>query len=572
MAINLQGTSKNIPNAVKSESAKIKVIEDIIFATESYLFDHLDQKGVFLDISFAPRLLESLLLASYIKKYYPGQNHPIDIMIEKVTDEVLTTSDSGLDVNIQYQMLTLYRASEINMDHWVKLFSGLLREAFEIDTKENYERKILIFFVSALFISINKDKSFNYLLQKIQKMMADYQKEKKKNVDRSNNWNVIYPFLVKLFITQDIDKKTQITDLILNSQSSNGSFFQNHTTTLIILHSLKFLDVETLHESFKKKLSLAEDYVLKYSNVGLSILSSMSHYNTVLLYSFKALWTRQVPSNRLLVNELLHLQHADGGWGVIAEASSDFDMTSLTLLYLNEFHQNFGGQDIEEAIIRSLTNYYQAVRKNGSFVTYIGSEDPLSEMTARGILLASVITNYFSDESVFEIVKEGLMWLNVQQNKEGYFNDQSYSFSKIYSIAQVAISLYFIKKSKIDLYADKEIRKLVNNLEQRMFLFLMNIQNPNGTFGATVKTQFIAEQQSTIYGLIALSCLNHQSVQHKLTYNYFINHLRDNDNVIRKSYPEGTGPRPLRYNDLSHGPLFSLIAMYCLLNILKYET
>ena len=94
----------------------------------------------------------------------------------------------------------------------------------------------------------------------------------------------------------------------------------------------------------------------------------------------------------------------------------------------------------------------------------------------------------------------------------------------------------------------------------------MNNQNDDGTFGADIKTKFISEQQSTIYALITLSLLKPQSSQLKLTLQYFITHLLDNDYLIRKSYPEGTGPRPLRYNDLTHGTLFSLLAMYCILN------
>ena len=571
MTLRIKGILKN-SNIFEKKIImdNIEVIEEIIIANETYFEKNMDEKGIFLNIPFAPRLLESLLLASYIKRYHSEKNKSIDTMIEKVTNEVLVTSESGLDVNIQYQLLILYRAQEINIEHWLKLFTGLLREAFVIDTIENYQRKLLIFLISALFISINNRKAFPFLLQNIQKILFGYQKEKKKHKDQANNWNQIYPFLVKLFITQDPEEQIQLTKLILNLQSPEGSFFQNHTTTLIVLHTLKYLSVENLLGEFKERIRLIEVYILNYSDDGLSVLPSMNHYITILLFSLKALLTKRVPLNRLLINKLLYLQNTDGGWGVIGNASSDFDMTSLTVLYLFEFHSVFGGQDIEEAIHRSLTNYYQAVRKkNGSFVTYIGSNDSLSEMTARGILLATVLKDYFSTEDTFEIVKEGLIWLNNQQNEEGYFNDQSYSYSKIYSLTQVALSLYFVKESKENLYANKEIGYLINNLEQRMFLFLMNMQNEDGTFGSTIKTKYISEQQSTIYGLITLSLLNHQSTQHKLTLNYFINHLLDKNNVVHKSFPEGTGPRPIRYNDLSHGSLFSLLAMYCLLKVFK---
>jgi hypothetical protein len=571
MTIKLENISRNLSTTErKADPDTIKVIEEIIFATEIYFEGNMDESGIFLNIPFAPRLFESLLLGSYINRYYPEKNETIKTMIEKVTDEVLMTSESGLDVNIQYQLLILYNALEINMVHWLKLFTGLLREAFDIDTVENYQRKLLIFLISSLFISINNENAFNFLLQKIQEIMLGYQKGKEIKKDLTNNWNVIYPFLVKMFITQDTDEQKQLTKRVLNLQSPNGSFFQNHTTTLIVLHVLKFLNIEKLHEEFKKRITLTEVYILKYSDEGLSILPSMNHYNTILLYSLKALLTRQIPFNRLCVDKLLYLQNSDGGWGVIENTSSDFDMTSLTVLFLHKFHKIFGGQDIEEAINRSLTNYYQAVRKkNGSFVTYIGSNDSLTEMTARGILIATVLSNHFSIENTFEIVKEGLIWLNRQQNDEGYFNDQSYSYSKLYPLTQVALSIHFVKESKNNLYADNEIRYLVNNLEQRMFLFLMNMQNADGSFGATFKTKYISEQQSTIYSLITLSLLNHQSIQHKLTFNYFINNLLDSDNVIRKSYPEGTGPRPIRYNDLSHGSLFSLVAMYSLIKVLK---
>lgn len=571
MTLKLQNNiGKNSFIEKRTEVDLIKLVEKIISANETYFENNMDEKGIFLNIPFAPRLFESLLLASYIKRYHLELSSSIEDMLEKVTNEVFVTSESGLDVNIQYQLLILYHGLNINIEHWLKLFTGLLREAFDIDTLENYQRKLLIFLISSLFISINNEKSFDFLLKNIQFLMTEYQKGKQKKKDHANNWNVVYPFLVKMFITQHTDELIQLANLVFNLQSPNGSFFQNHTTTLIILHVFKFLHIDSIHDSFNKKALLAESYVLKYSTEGLSILPSMNHYNTILLNSFKALLTKQVPFNRHLVDRLIFLQNSDGGWGVIENASSDFDMTSLTILFLFEFFQKFGGQDIEEAINRSLTTYYQKVKKkNGSFVTYIGSNDSLTEMTARGILIATVLANYLPGDEAFETVKEGLIWLNSKQTEEGYFRDQSYSFSKIYPLTQIIIALYFIKESKNDIFEDKELNKLINNLEQRIFLFLMNIQNEDGTFGANIKTKFISEQQSTIYGLMSLSLLKPNSIQLKLTLQYFINHLLDDDYVIRNSYPEGTGPRPLRYNDLSHGTLFGLLAMYCVLLAFK---
>ena len=303
MPIKFQNIISNTNFIEKKDDDNIgKIVEKIIIANEAYFENNMDKNGVFLNIPFAPRLFESLLLASYIKRYNPDLSYSIEEMIEKVTNEVFITSESGLDVNIQYQLLMLYRGIDVNIDHWLKLFTGLLREAFDSDTLENYNRKLLIFLISSLFISINNENFFHVLLQKIQVIIVDYQKGKHKSKDHANNWNVVYPFLMKMVMTDHSDELIQLANLILNLQSPDGSFFQNHTTTLIVLHVFKFLYIDTLHESFKKKILLTEAYVLKYATEGLSILPSMNHYNTILLYSLKALLTKHVPFNRLVVD------------------------------------------------------------------------------------------------------------------------------------------------------------------------------------------------------------------------------------------------------------------------------
>ncbi|MFX1538149.1 MAG: prenyltransferase/squalene oxidase repeat-containing protein, partial [Promethearchaeota archaeon] len=215
-------------------------------------------------------------------------------------------------------------------------------------------------------------------------------------------------------------------------------------------------------------------------------------------------------------------------------------------------------EHVASALIKARKYVFSVQQEDGSFIMYPEATEPLVEMTARGIILASLFPSEFMTRKERErIIGRGLIWLVKNQTEKGFFEDQSYSWAETYPISQVALSLFFLERSP---YVDsKPYISTIDAIKDKIIEYLKKAQNVDGSYSSHQNLLRDGEQQSTAYAVFTWTLLEPGSDSLIRAINYLISLQRPDRPA--QSYPEGTGPRPIRYNDLAHGPIFVSIAL-----------
>ncbi|MFX1256214.1 MAG: prenyltransferase/squalene oxidase repeat-containing protein [Promethearchaeota archaeon] len=556
--------SQDISIDDKESLSKINIspaeLREVLKSNEQFLNSNVDKKGV-IGIPFAPRLLESILLASYFKLYFPESASRYNKMVIEVTKKTFDHPVApATDLNIQERLLNLYFDEPENLERWYTFYQGLVRDALKTDVFYNQIRKSIIFDVIALFSSPNRStqKKFWIMFQDQLRQLLPYF-EGISESGKQVNWNKTYPYLFTL-INPNTEKDIALRALekLFALQNSNGTWFGHHTLTLLILHTIRFKEFE-LSDLVKEGLEKAESYLRRYLDCGLSVLEGMGIFNTLLYHSMRALFTHEDPP-LCLIETLIKYQDNRGGWQFSFEANfSDMDVTSLALYLLFHWWHKTHDPRIDTAINRAIGFISSVRQKDGSFIMYPEATEPLAEMTARGIMVAALLPSKFIlKKERFQIITRGLAWLMKKQDKKGFFEDQSYSFSKFYSLSQVALCLFSLERSPyITLEPFKEV---IVTIRAKIINYLSENQNSDGSYGSQ---RPYAEQQSTAYAAFAWALVQPYSKNHVKTLSYLLSTMKR----PAKSYPEGTGPRPIRYNDLAHGAIFSHMAISSALSV-----
>lgn len=310
-----------------------------------------------------------------------------------------------------------------------------------------------------------------------------------------------------------------------------------------------------LFPEFTAPMEKAEKKLASYLNTGISVLPSQELYNTALFFGLRFYFTGVLPP-QATIKTLLEAQHKDGGIKFHLDIKfSDFDTTGFAVLSILPWWIQTKKEKLELALKRCIDYLLLIRNEDGSFPLYAKAKETLPEMTARAIMVTSILPpNLINEDKRHYIIESALEDLIAKQNEDGTFNYHAYSASKLYSMSQAALALHFLKYSPfID---DSKYISMSNTIKERILNYLANCQNIDGSYNAIPFNLAHGEQQSTAYAILAWSSLKPWSDAHFRALNWLSHFTKDN---IR-SYPEGTGPRPIRYNDLSHGPIFVYLA------------
>ncbi len=553
-----------------------------IYKVEEIIKKHVEESTGILKLGFSPRLLETILLSSYYHLYLPDRRFPREVL-EIVRKETLDPSIfPSLDMNIQDLLYTLHHdSSKDNIDQWFLLYNSLLQSLFRNDNFENQRRKLLAFNIIALFSTTNQVVQ-QAMLDRLLNLVAYLDPDsifstkttiKTKNPRKHPPWHLLYYivfFLLWSYLKSEmlgkdlklIDQKyeTKLRDFLgylEELQDPDGAWQKNNLLTLLLLHVLRFCQ---MHERFPNQvtplMTKAEKYLeSNYLMSGLSVLPSQELYNTALFFGSRFYFTGLLPP-KTTVNTLLSAQHEDGGIKFHQHIKfSDFDTTGFSILTFLPAWLETEDLMLEKALKKCVDYMWNIRKDDGSFPLYAHASETLPEMTARALMVSAILPPTFIEEQIREqIITDGLDNLLILQNDDGSFNYNAYSASMLYPISQVALALHFLNISP---FVDAtQHAPISNEIKYRILSYLKRCQNPDGSYNVIPFKMSYGEQQSTSYAILSWASLQPRTPHHIKALNWLLLFTK---NGIR-SFPEGTGPRPIRYNDLSHGPIFVYLA------------
>ncbi len=562
-----------------------------IHRVETMIHQHVEKESGILKLGFAPRLLETILLASYHELYSlnpsstetrAARRFQMEHVLEAVKRETLDPLIFPfIDLNIQNLLLTVYQnTSSDDVIHWFLLYNSLLQVLFSKDSLENQLRKLLGFNLIALFSTADLDireqlldslLSIGDFLETDSSFSAQVE-TKIMNFEEHPPWHQLYHVIFfflwfhlknKIFGKKDapIEENTKIKIKNLLSylqrlQDVDGSWQKNNLLTLLLLHVMRFCKIQ---DSFPNQvmpmIQKAEQYLHQYTTTGLSVLPSQELYNTALFFGMRFYFTGKKPPKNT-VESLLKAQHDDGGIKFHQDiAFSDFDTTGFAILTMLARWLETKDPRIEKSLSRCVAYTWKIRKPDGSFPLYASAKESLPEMTARAVMVSAILPPIFIDDDARRtIISDGLKNLVNLQNSDGSFDYTAYSASMLYPISQAALAHHFVSQSPFIDASD--YFEPLNILKRRMLRYLTRYQNVDGSYNSIPFKMSFGEQQSTSYAILSWALLQPHSPEHLKALNWL---SRFTEKGIR-SFPEGTGPRPIRYNDLSHGPIFACLS------------
>ncbi|MHA1974019.1 MAG: prenyltransferase/squalene oxidase repeat-containing protein [Candidatus Hodarchaeales archaeon] len=542
--------NNNMPQ-LREIKSKIKIIRELIESKNS---------GDYIEFNYEPRLLESILLLSYGELYYPRTEFTRGLRRKLPVIKKQTFSKDILydnDLKLQGLLLELYylgQSSDKVQDlivGWYKRYRNVLEEIFpphDNDFKKYY-RKLLSFSLIALF-SI-PDKGSRKILEKILMEMVSKTKISRSHIASLDSWRKVYYYLFYCLRNPNATDTAEILEELFLLQVENGSWNNNNLLTLLVVHTIKYAKFDEIYSIIVKEgLLRAEEYLFSHKD-GITVLDSQGIYNSVLYY-FMRLYIEGLSPPVEFTTFLTNIQNVDGGWSLLPEMSlSDVDTTVFAMaLLFPELQKN------SESIRKGL-EFIKKVSKDGVYSLYSNSDEQLPEMIARVIILYCLLpATFISEGDRSRLISLALKDLVKCQREDGTFVSYAYSFSILYGISQASLAIYFLRHSPY-FTLDPEMDELICKMENKIINYLKISMNANGSYSAKLGAFPQGEQQSTCYACISHALLRPDTTDHIKTLNWLFKFIK-----VRgiQSYPEGSGPRPIRYNDLSHGPIFLYIS------------
>ncbi len=568
-----------------SNAGLLGQISSQVVVVERIIKKHLDNKSGILKLGFAPRLLETILLSSYFRLYHSsdhGKEH-FQQLLERVKEETMNPSILPfIDLNLQDLLLTLHQnVQNRDMIPWFLLYNSLLQAIFQNDTIDNKRRKMLAFNIIALFSAPNQEMQKSILNQlagfgaHVDDESSIFRKLESSlnNVQDDPPWHWLYHAIFYLlwvhlkrnFHGKRIDQMNptlsgsleRILLQLQKLQDPDGVWQKNHLLTLLLLHVIRFSDLDKIFpERAVPMVARAESYLNNYLSSGLSVLPNQELYNTSLYFGLRFYFTG-LPPPSTVINALLSAQHEDGGIKFHHDIIfSDFDTTGFAMMSMLPSWIETRDEMMENALKKCIKYMLQIRKEDGSFPLYAKAKESLPEMTARAIMVSSIVPPILMDDNVrFDIIASGIRNLVKQQDDDGTFKYNAYSASELYPISQASLALHFMDHSP---FLDNSILTSERRtIKKRILAYLNRCQNNDGSYSAMPYHFQQGEQQSTSYAILSWASLDPGTRAHERALRWLLQHVENNV----RSFPEGTGPRPIRYNDLSHGPIFAYLAL-----------
>jgi len=547
----------------------LKTLKNILERSRSLIESKKEPITSFVEFEFEPRLLESLLLISYFDLY--SAINPINVK-EIINDTFITTNNplilNFLDLNIQNLLLRLYNMKselftsislqrEVSM--WIDDYQNLLSELFMSDLEQGnlnqYSRKILFFNLLATYITadIRVKKILNdnlvHLSSKISSTEQDF--------DSHDVWQRVYYILLYIIVKWNSyslpSNLTVILRKLLDLQSDNGTWQKNHFLTLLVIHTLRYFQLDKAYPELIPRIKQAENYLLM-RNSGLSVLDSRRIYNSVVFYFYRWLFEGELPPLDL-VSSLLISQNNDGGWPYQPNMLlSDVDTTIFVLLTLIPYSQQL---DVMKYILHGL-NFIQRTVQERDYSRFLFMSEITPIITAHLIMLYTLLpSDFIKQKERKKLIMDLLNTLIQSQLTHTLFKNSVFSFSEIYPISQVALAIFTTTTSPIT--KDLDFYNRITTLKHQFHTFLEQIKNLDGGCRPKREIQSPSEQQSTCYAIITWALLEPTNIQLFKAWNW----LKESMDGEIRSFPEYTEPHPIRYNDLIHGPLYVYLASVC---------
>lgn len=527
------------------------------------LIEGNEQDHGIIEFGFAPRLLETLLQASYLVQYIPGGERFVreNKLVEKSYDATFTRDvGKAPDQQLQYLLLELFNIDSQWLDvrsylqSWLERYDAILEtlfEPFDLD-QTKYVRKIVTFYLVALFMCV--DPQVRKLLRQFlfKKVSQHNPSSYREQIQTADSWRRIYYYLFYFLTNSSNDPETSsMLENLFNLQNRDGSWQKNNFLTLVVVHSLKFLELENVFPDSQQFVLKTESYLLSHKS-GMSVLDSMAIYDTAMYYLFRLVFEGVLPHERF-VSYLIHAQLPDGGWAHQPDIQlSDIDTTVFVLLLLlPSYHDS----EVVRVVVRDGVQFLNAMENDGNVGMYLNEDgEILPEMIARALMLVSYLPpELITDEERVRRVMTYLCRLKELQDPSGPFKYFAYSYSDLYAILQVQLAFLFLKHSHH--CQEMHYNRYTDPVEEKFRTYLKCHQNNNGSYSAFSFPQ--GEQQSSLYALLTLTLLNMGQEQKRAA--QWVTEFVSQKGV--QSYPEGTGLRPIRYNDLSHGPIFLYMSL-----------
>ncbi|MFW9996479.1 MAG: hypothetical protein ACFFD4_30830 [Candidatus Odinarchaeota archaeon] len=525
-----------------------------------------EEESGFIEFGYKPRLLESILLASYITTFCGVSAFAVDKMIRKLQIAINEDICPSLDLNLQNLLVELYYMSDSrDIKFWLARYSSLLNEMFTGADKISYYRKIVSFHLLAMFVSPEPEVK-NEIKKEIKPILAGLETTTKR-VQTVDLWRKVYYYLFILLNEPERDIVPTILKKLLKLQTADGTWQKNNFFTLLVVHTLRYCKFDQEHpEIVSESLKLADDYLLKHE-CGLSVLDSMKTYNSVLFYALRYLYEGEIPPSNI-IETLVEQQAMEGGWCLQPDMiSTDIDTTVFALLtLLPSYQEGINNAEFKEKLRNALKNgvqYVLSAIETGNSPMYAGSNEALPEMDARIVmLLAALPKEFISSETRNKLLTTVLQHLNDSQSQDGIFEYFAYSNSNLYGICQAALSLYYLQRSPYVRYTD--FQEIIDAIFKKLQEYLSVGQNKNGSYSSRKYIHLSGELHSTCYAIMTHSVINrNENLKcHLKAISWLLQYLK----LGISSFSEATGPRPIRYNDLAHGPLFIYFALISSLN------
>ncbi|MHA1214804.1 MAG: prenyltransferase/squalene oxidase repeat-containing protein [Candidatus Hodarchaeales archaeon] len=523
--------------------------------------------GEYIEFGYEPRLLESILLLTYSELYYSDSKFTLALRNKLPTIKNQTFNKDILyddDMRLQGLLLELYylgQSSQESINHqiinWYEKYREVLEKIFpphDNDFKKYY-RKLLSFSLIALF-SIPNKKS-RKILENILLKMVNKTNISRNHISNLDSWRKVYYYLFYCLRNPDSTDIAEILEELFLLQVENGSWNNNNLLTLLVVHTIKYTKFDEIYSVIVKEgLEQAEEYLFSHQD-GITVLDSQGIYNSVLYYFMRSYFEGKLPSEKF-TDFISKIQNKDGGWSLLPKMSlSDVDTTVFAMaLLFSQSHKYY------ESIKKGM-KFIERISNDGVYSLYSNSDEQLPEMIARVIILYSLLPpNFISHSDRQKHIRLALRDLIKCQREDGTFISYAYSFSILYGISQAALAIYFLRHSPY-YEPDPEIDKSLSEMERKIVKFLEIAKNENGSYSAKPGVFSQGEQQSTCYACMSHALLRPGTSTHTKALNWLLNFIESRG---VQSYPEGSGPRPIRYNGLSHGPIFIYISFVTSLN------
>ncbi|NHJ02526.1 MAG: hypothetical protein EAX86_10350 [Candidatus Heimdallarchaeota archaeon] len=552
----------------------IQLFKQILDRASQLIHSHIEKSSSFVEFGYEARLLESLLLASYFTLYTPEKATISEETLIQIARQTNNPSIlSFLDQHLQNSLFNLYYICSENftsdslsrkVDAWISEYNSILADLFKTDAEEGdlkrYFRKILSFNLLALYTSPDdqvKERIYSFLTSISAKLNVSGV-----NLEEIDVWRRVYYYLFLLIVGKQNNDSSLIQSNYLRDlfelQSNDGTWQKNQFLTLLVLHTVKYFALSTKYPDLIQHGIHKSEVYLSRKEGGLSVLNSMKLYNSSLFFFFKWLFEGNQPPFSTIIS-LLTSQNEDGGWPLQPQMLlSDVDTTIFVMLTLLPYYHT--KEEIMKAINRGLKFIRRTSRDDGGSSMYLHSTETLAEMTARLVMLYALLPpTLINEEMRIKMINSAFLNLLESQEEDGSFKYCAYSFSDIYPLSQIAIAIYLVQVSPFTKGTSFEAQTTI--LKTRILDCLMTSVNTDGGYSPKLHISSKSEQQSTCYAAIIWALLDPSNPLFEKSL-LWLQYLTKGQ---MKSFPEGTGPRPIRYNDLAHGPIFIYLSMACFL-------